>query len=96
MVFETESQELVDNSTIVGAESKVQYTEPTTVMHVACLLVVILAPSANLLAELLVDELAHVAGKRSAEEPILEHTLAEFEPMVGYTKPLSVKYIDYL
>ena len=96
LAFETESQDLVDNSTIVGAESKVQYTEPTVVMYVACLVVVILAPSANLLAEPLVDELAHVAGKQSAEDLILEHTLAEFEPMVGYTKPPSVKYINYL
>jgi hypothetical protein len=36
------------------------------------LFVVILVPSANLLAEPLVDELAHVARKLSAEEPILE------------------------
>jgi hypothetical protein len=35
-------------------------------------LVVILAPLANLLAEPLVDELAHVGRKPSAEEPILE------------------------
>ena len=41
------------------------------------LFVVILAPSANLLAESLVDELAHVAGKLSAEEPILEPISAE-------------------
>jgi hypothetical protein len=36
------------------------------------LFVVILVPSANLLAEPLVDELAHVARKLSAKEPILE------------------------
>jgi hypothetical protein len=41
------------------------------------LFVVILAPSANLLAEPLVDELAHVVGNLSAEEPILEPISAE-------------------